>query len=497
MIASGRPYPVPFTAGQFPGWRNRPLRGEVNDGNAAHALGGVAGHAGLFATVGDLLRLGAAVRGGDFIPAPVLARFAAPVAVHPEQAVGFRRARARLGGAVLTVLYHGGFTGTYFAFGLEDELRRRRRRDAPVRHPRAHSRPTAGRPTSASWWPAPTSSPSCSRPPCAPTRTQAPTRPPPRNYDRDLPRPRQRPGADHPRPQRRLHHRPRRGGGGPPCQPRRGGRRDRRDRRRVRLGQVHPRRVREPAAGRERPHHRRHHHRRRSRHHRRQREGHDRHPRQPDRPGPAGPDDQPQPGDEDRRPDRRGARGARPGARSGRQGRGHPAARPGGHRRPGGAVSPVPARVLRRHAPAGADRDGAGLPTGGAAGGRAHLGPRRDRATAGARPDGAARLRPGRGRAADHARPRPGGRAGGPRRGDAPRRDRRVRPGRPARRQPAARVHPPPAGRRPRHGEREDRARSRGRRRRGRARGAARGHRRGQEVPDPRPLRAADGRRRG
>jgi serine-type D-Ala-D-Ala carboxypeptidase len=122
MIASGRPYPVPFTAGQFPGWRNHPLRGEVNDGNAAHALGGVAGHAGLFATVGDLLRLGAAVRGGDFIPAPVLARFATPVAVHPEQAVGFRRARARLGDADLTVLYHGGFTGTYFGLGLEDDF---------------------------------------------------------------------------------------------------------------------------------------------------------------------------------------------------------------------------------------------------------------------------------------------------------------------------------------------------------------------------------------
>jgi CubicO group peptidase (beta-lactamase class C family) len=122
MVATGRPYPVPFTAGQFPGWRNRPLRGEVNDGNAAHALGGVAGHAGLFATVGDLLCLGAALRGGDFIPAPVLTRFAAPVPVRPGQAVGFRRGRAEVGGAVLTLLYHGGFTGTYFAFGLEDEL---------------------------------------------------------------------------------------------------------------------------------------------------------------------------------------------------------------------------------------------------------------------------------------------------------------------------------------------------------------------------------------
>jgi len=122
MIAAGRPYPVPFTPGDFTGWRNRPLRGEVNDGNAAHALGGVAGHAGLFATVDDLLRLGTAIRAGDFIPAPVLARFAAPAAAHPEQAVGFRRRRAEAGGAALTVLYHGGFTGTYFALGLEDEF---------------------------------------------------------------------------------------------------------------------------------------------------------------------------------------------------------------------------------------------------------------------------------------------------------------------------------------------------------------------------------------
>jgi CubicO group peptidase (beta-lactamase class C family) len=122
MVAAGRPYPVPFTVSQFPGWRNHPLRGEVNDGNAAHALGGVAGHAGLFATVDDLLRLGAAVRGGDFVPAPVLARFAAPVSVHPEQAVGFRRSTVRLGHAVRTLLHHGGFTGTYFAFAVEDEL---------------------------------------------------------------------------------------------------------------------------------------------------------------------------------------------------------------------------------------------------------------------------------------------------------------------------------------------------------------------------------------
>lgn len=39
------------------GWRRRTLAGEVNDGNAYHAFGGVAGHAGLFSTAADLERL--------------------------------------------------------------------------------------------------------------------------------------------------------------------------------------------------------------------------------------------------------------------------------------------------------------------------------------------------------------------------------------------------------------------------------------------------------
>ncbi len=39
------------------GWRQNVLVGEVNDGNAFHGNGGVAGHAGLFATAGDLQKL--------------------------------------------------------------------------------------------------------------------------------------------------------------------------------------------------------------------------------------------------------------------------------------------------------------------------------------------------------------------------------------------------------------------------------------------------------
>jgi CubicO group peptidase (beta-lactamase class C family) len=122
MIAANTPYPVPFTPAEFAGWRDRPLRGEANDGNAAHALAGVSGHAGLFATVDELLTLGAAVREGGFVPRAVLERFAAPSPVEPTQAVGFRRSEHRTGAGELTLLHHSGFTGTWFAVGLEQEL---------------------------------------------------------------------------------------------------------------------------------------------------------------------------------------------------------------------------------------------------------------------------------------------------------------------------------------------------------------------------------------
>jgi CubicO group peptidase (beta-lactamase class C family) len=42
---------------QWNGWRTYTLRGEVNDGNAWYALGGISGHAGLFSTIDDLQKL--------------------------------------------------------------------------------------------------------------------------------------------------------------------------------------------------------------------------------------------------------------------------------------------------------------------------------------------------------------------------------------------------------------------------------------------------------
>jgi CubicO group peptidase (beta-lactamase class C family) len=122
MVDSGEPYPVPFGVEGFDSWRTGELRGVANDGNAAHALAGVAGHAGLFATVDDLLRLGKGLRDGRLVPSAVLERYAEPAALNPEQAIGFRRTVLVAGTTRTRVLHHPGFTGTYFAVGLDEEL---------------------------------------------------------------------------------------------------------------------------------------------------------------------------------------------------------------------------------------------------------------------------------------------------------------------------------------------------------------------------------------
>lgn len=50
-------YKVDVDPDSWDGWRRYTLQGEVNDGNAWYASGGVAGHAGLFSTVSDLQEL--------------------------------------------------------------------------------------------------------------------------------------------------------------------------------------------------------------------------------------------------------------------------------------------------------------------------------------------------------------------------------------------------------------------------------------------------------
>jgi CubicO group peptidase (beta-lactamase class C family) len=52
-----------ITATEWCPWRGRLVKGSVHDENA-EVLGGVAGHAGLFSTAGDLARLGQVMLGG-------------------------------------------------------------------------------------------------------------------------------------------------------------------------------------------------------------------------------------------------------------------------------------------------------------------------------------------------------------------------------------------------------------------------------------------------
>jgi serine-type D-Ala-D-Ala carboxypeptidase len=114
MVETGSPYPVPLRADVFQGWRMHTLVGEPNDGNCWHAWGGVAGHAGLFTTVTDLLGLGTAhlssLEGGGPWSRDLVAEFLAP-GREPTQALGFWLRP----GAHGAVVEHSGFPGARFA----------------------------------------------------------------------------------------------------------------------------------------------------------------------------------------------------------------------------------------------------------------------------------------------------------------------------------------------------------------------------------------------
>ena len=94
-------------------WRERTLLGEVNDGNAYHAFGGVAGHAGLFSTARELsvllsLILNEGEHGGQRYLSPETVRgFLEPAL--DGQALGWQLPAYAPRGSV----GHTGFTGTF------------------------------------------------------------------------------------------------------------------------------------------------------------------------------------------------------------------------------------------------------------------------------------------------------------------------------------------------------------------------------------------------
>lgn len=108
MVATGVPYPVILDGADFVRWRSHLLAGEVADCNAFHALGGVAAHAGLFATADDLLAVANGLLGVADFPAPraVVERFLQPGP--DDQALGWWTRELPTG----TGIWHSGFTGT-------------------------------------------------------------------------------------------------------------------------------------------------------------------------------------------------------------------------------------------------------------------------------------------------------------------------------------------------------------------------------------------------
>lgn len=106
MIRDGEPYPVTLDRTVPVRWRDEWVRGEVSDGNAFHAMGGVSGHAGLFSTLDDVTRFGTALLDESAVwSRGVLESFLRP---GPEgQAIGFWWQPAAGGPAY----GHPGFTG--------------------------------------------------------------------------------------------------------------------------------------------------------------------------------------------------------------------------------------------------------------------------------------------------------------------------------------------------------------------------------------------------
>jgi CubicO group peptidase (beta-lactamase class C family) len=120
MVRSRVPYPVAVDDAGF-AWREHVLVGEINDGNAYHSFGSVAGHAGLFSTAADLLTVGdallACLAGRGHLSAGIVNRFFQP-GDDPLQALGFRIWQFDSGIA----LGHTGFPGVAMAVDPHRQL---------------------------------------------------------------------------------------------------------------------------------------------------------------------------------------------------------------------------------------------------------------------------------------------------------------------------------------------------------------------------------------
>ncbi|GAA0989505.1 hypothetical protein GCM10009555_073640 [Acrocarpospora macrocephala] len=105
-----------IAATEYKPWRGGCVRGQVHD-ETAHALGGVAGHAGLFSTAGDLLRFGEMLRtGGAGVISPdtvaEMTRDQNVTGADFRQGLGVRIGDPAIVGPLSDAYGHSGFTGT-------------------------------------------------------------------------------------------------------------------------------------------------------------------------------------------------------------------------------------------------------------------------------------------------------------------------------------------------------------------------------------------------
>ena len=116
MVESKKPYVIPEHATDFARWRSHVLSGEINDGNSFHCFSGIAGHAGLFSNLIDLIsftqELNNSFKGEGFFDSRILNEFLAP-SLEDSQGLGFKRWSV---GPKSWSFGHFGFTGTGFAF---------------------------------------------------------------------------------------------------------------------------------------------------------------------------------------------------------------------------------------------------------------------------------------------------------------------------------------------------------------------------------------------
>ena len=116
-------YPIDGDPDAWDGWRQHTLVGEVNDGNAFHAFGGVAGHAGLFSSADELQRLLSVLVTPEgsgtspLISPSTVAHFLAEAV--EGQALGWQIPSGAPNGS----FGHTGFTGTWVFASPSDQLR--------------------------------------------------------------------------------------------------------------------------------------------------------------------------------------------------------------------------------------------------------------------------------------------------------------------------------------------------------------------------------------